>query len=131
MFCHSNVEFSSICILVLCLLVCTVRMIWTAHFSVHILLLHHYKSDFAYISDLYSLVIGLYKSEIWAKDIKKWMTSSICKEFAHFWVVLVRKDMVKKYLISYHFVLLDCFFFRDFWYFRTSFFYIIWSRRSL
>ena len=39
-----------------------------ASLSVHILLLHHYKSDFAHISDLYSLVIGLYKSEIWAKN---------------------------------------------------------------
>ena len=42
-----------------------------ASLSVHILLLHHYKSDFAHISDLYSLVIGLYKSVIRAKDIRK------------------------------------------------------------
>ena len=41
----------------------TVRMISIAHFSVHILLLHHYQSDLAHLSDLYSIVIGLYKSE--------------------------------------------------------------------
>ena len=41
----------------------TVRMISTARFSVGILLLHHYKSDLAHLSDLCSLVIGLYKSE--------------------------------------------------------------------
>ena len=34
-----------------------------ASLSVHILLLHHYRSDFAHLSDLYILVIGLYKSE--------------------------------------------------------------------
>ena len=39
-----------------------------SRFSVHILLLHHYMSDFAHILDLYSLVIGIYKSEIWAKN---------------------------------------------------------------
>ena len=33
-----------------------------AHLAVGILLLHHYKSDFAHLSYLYSLVIGLYKS---------------------------------------------------------------------
>ena len=33
-------------------------------FSVAKLLLHHYKSDLAHISDLYSLVIELYKYEI-------------------------------------------------------------------
>ena len=42
----------------------TVRMIEIAHFSVRILLLHHYKSDLAHLSDLYSLVIGLYKSQM-------------------------------------------------------------------
>ena len=42
----------------------TVWLIEIAHFSVHIQLLHHYKSDLAHISDLYSLVIVLYKSEI-------------------------------------------------------------------
>ena len=41
----------------------TVRMISTARFSVHILLLHHYGSDLAHISDFDSLVIGLSKSE--------------------------------------------------------------------
>ena len=41
----------------------TVRMISTARFSVHILILHHYGSDLAHLSDLYSLGIGLYKSE--------------------------------------------------------------------
>ena len=93
----------------------TVWMISTARFSVHILLLHHYASDLAHLSDLYSLVIGMYKSQIWTKKIlKKRMTSSICTKFAHFLVVSVRKCMVKKYLISYRFVLLDCFFFRGF-----------------
>ena len=97
-------------------LVCfyTVRMIEIAHFSVHILLLHHYKSDFAHTSYLYSLVIGLYKAVIWTKKIKKRMTSSICTQFAHFLVVSVRKCMVKKYLISYRLFLLDRFFFRGF-----------------
>ena len=42
------------------------------------------------------------------------MTSSEPTKFAQFWVVSVRKCMVKKYLISYRFVLLDRFFFRDF-----------------
>ena len=42
----------------------TVRMKWIAHFAVDILLLHHYKSNLAHLSYLYSLVIGLYKSEI-------------------------------------------------------------------
>ena len=37
-------------------------------FSVGKLLLHQYKSDLAHISDLYSLVIELYKSERWAKN---------------------------------------------------------------
>ena len=41
----------------------TVWMISTAHFSVHILLLHHYKSNLAHLSYLYILVLGLYKSE--------------------------------------------------------------------
>ena len=109
----------------------TVRMIEIAHFSVYILLLHHYKSDLAHISDFDSLVIGISQSERWAKNIKKRMTSSIWTKFAHFWVVSARKWMVKKYLISYRFILLDRFFFVIFWYFRTSFFYIIWSRRSL
>ena len=87
---------------------------WDASLSVHILLLHHYKSDLAHISDFDSLVIGLSKSERWAKNIKKWMTSSICMKFAHFWVVLVRKCMVQKFLISYCFDFLDRFVFRDF-----------------
>ena len=41
----------------------TVWMISTARFSVGKLLLYHYKSNLAHISDLYSLVIELYKSE--------------------------------------------------------------------
>ena len=41
----------------------TVRMIEIAHFSVHILLLHHYKSNLSHLSDFDSLVIGLSKSE--------------------------------------------------------------------
>ena len=41
----------------------TVRMISTARFSVHILLLHHYMSNLSHLSDFDSLVIGLLKSE--------------------------------------------------------------------
>ena len=41
-----------------------------AHFAVGILLLHHYRSDLARLSDFYSLVFGIYKSERWAKQIK-------------------------------------------------------------
>ena len=41
----------------------TVRMIEMPRFYVGKLLLHNYKSDLAHISDLYSLVIELYKSE--------------------------------------------------------------------
>ena len=41
------------------------------HFYVGKLLLHHYKSDLAHISDLYSLVIEVYKSERWAKNNQK------------------------------------------------------------
>ena len=41
----------------------TVRMIEIAHFSVGKLLLHHYSSDLAHISDFDSLVIGISKSE--------------------------------------------------------------------
>ena len=41
----------------------TVRMISTAHFSVHILFLHYYKSNLAHLSDLDSLVIRISKSE--------------------------------------------------------------------
>ena len=92
----------------------TFWLISTARFSVHILPLHHYKSDLAHISDFDSFVIGLSKSERWAKIIKKRMTSSICTKFAHFWVVLVRKCMVQKFLISYRFDFFDRFFFRDF-----------------
>ena len=43
---------------------CTVWLKWIAHFAVGILLLHHYKSGLAYLSDFYSLVIVMYKSEI-------------------------------------------------------------------
>ena len=46
----------------------TVLLISTAHFAVGILLLHNYRSNLAHLSDLYSLVIGLYKSEIWANN---------------------------------------------------------------
>ena len=88
----------------------TVWLKWRAHFAVYILLLHHYRSNLANLSDLYSLVIGLYKYERWAKNNQKWRTSSTCTKFAHFWVVPVRKYMVKKYLISDRFDLLDCFF---------------------
>ena len=41
----------------------TVWLIRIAHFSVGILLLHHYKSDLAHLSDFDSLVIGMSKSE--------------------------------------------------------------------
>ena len=41
----------------------TVWLKWIAHFAVGILLLHNYKSDLVHISDLYSLVIGIYISE--------------------------------------------------------------------
>ena len=34
-----------------------------AHFAVDILLLHHYKSNLAYLSDFDSLVLGISKSE--------------------------------------------------------------------
>ena len=44
------------------------RSSWIAHFSVDILLLHHYKSDLAHLSDFDSLVNGLSKSETRAKD---------------------------------------------------------------
>ena len=93
----------------------TVRMISTARFSVHILLLHHYESDLAHISDRYILVIGMYLSEMRAKNIKKQRTSSICTKFAHFLVVSVRKFMVQKFLISYRFVFFIVFFFAIFW----------------
>ena len=61
-----------------------------AHFSVHILLLHHYKRNLAHLSYLYSLVIVMYKYETRAKNNWKWGTSSASTKFAHFWVVLVR-----------------------------------------
>ena len=48
----------------------TVWFKWISQFAVGILLLHHYESDLDYLSDLYSLVIGLYKSERWAKKLK-------------------------------------------------------------
>ena len=40
------------------------RSTWIAHFAVDILLLHHYKSNLAHLSDFDSLVNGLSKSEI-------------------------------------------------------------------
>ena len=40
------------------------RYSWIARFAVDILLLHHYKSDLAHLSDFDSLVNGLPKSEI-------------------------------------------------------------------
>ena len=46
--------------------------------------------------------------------IIKRMTSSICTKFVHFLVVLVRKYMVQKFLISYRFDFLDRFFFATF-----------------
>ena len=108
----------------------TVLLISTARFSVHILLLHHYKSDLAHISDKYISVIELYLSEIRAKQIKKRTIRSICTKFAHFWVVLVRKCMVKRFVISYRFVF--CYnFFCGFLIIPYELFYIISSRRAL
>ena len=52
-------------------LYCTVWLKCIAHFEVDILLLHHYKSDLAHLSDLYSLVIGMYKYERWEKKNKQ------------------------------------------------------------
>ena len=72
----------------------TVRMISTAHFSVHTLLLHHYEINLAHISYFDSLVIQLSKSERWAKNNNKIRTSSTCTKFAQFLVVLVRKCIV-------------------------------------
>ena len=40
------------------------RSSWIAHFAVDILLLHHYKSDLAHLSDFDSLVNELSKSKI-------------------------------------------------------------------
>ena len=40
------------------------RSSWIAHFAVDILLLNHYKSDLAHLSDFDSLVKGIWKSEI-------------------------------------------------------------------
>ena len=48
----------------------TVWMISTARFSVHILLLHHYGSDLAHISDRYSSVIEMYLSEMLEKIVE-------------------------------------------------------------
>ena len=50
---------------------CTVWLVSTARFSVHILLLHHYRSDLAHTSDRCSSVIELYLSEIGAKNYNK------------------------------------------------------------
>ena len=47
------------------------RSLWIAHFAVDILLLHHYKSNLAHLSDFDSLVNGLPKSEIRAKTNEK------------------------------------------------------------
>ena len=48
-------------------------------FSTYILLLHHYKSDLAHISDFYRLVIGLYKSEMRANNNNK--TNDLSMEY--------------------------------------------------
>ena len=48
----------------------TVLLIEMPHFQ-YILLLHHYRSDLALISDFDSLVIGLSKSEKWANNNNK------------------------------------------------------------
>ena len=49
----------------------TVWLVLTARFSVGKLLLHHYKSTLAHISDRCSSVIELYLSEMRARNIKK------------------------------------------------------------
>ena len=54
------------------------------------------------IGTVQSLNCTFLKSE--QKIIKKQMTSSKHTKFAQFWVVSVRKCMVKKFLISYYFV---------------------------
>ena len=41
----------------------TVWLKWIAHFAVDVLLLRHYKSDLAHLSDFDSLVIDIPKSE--------------------------------------------------------------------
>ena len=46
----------------------TAWLISKARISIHILLLHHYKSDLAHISDRYSSVIGMHLSEIRTKN---------------------------------------------------------------
>ena len=88
-----------------------------AHPSVGILILHHYTRDLAHLSDFYRLVIGMYKFERWAKKNRKWRTISELMKFAHFWIVSVRKSMVKKYWISDRFDFFDRFF--------SAFFFII------
>ena len=95
--------------------VCTAWLISTSRFSVGKLLLHHYKSDLAHLSDFDSPMTKLLKYERWAKLLKKWMTSSEHTKFAQFWVVSVRKWMVKRYLISECFSFLDVFFPVMFW----------------
>ena len=52
--------------------------------------------------------------QIWKmskKWIKKWRTSSASTKFTHFWVVSIRRYMVKKYLNSDRFNFLDQLFF--------------------
>ena len=65
-----------------------------------------FSSSFIFVYFSHSIV------QIWkmSKKIKKWRTSSASTEFVHFWVVLVRKYMVKKYLISNCFDFLEPFF---------------------
>ena len=84
----------------------TVWLKWIAHFVVDILFLH--------ICTVYSLGCTNLKDE--QKIIEKWRTSSASTKFAYFWVVSVRKYMVKKYLISDRFDFLEQFFFRVFFY---------------
>ena len=99
----------------LCSRYTTVMLIEMPRFSVAKLLLHHYKSDLAHTSDRCSSVIELYLSETWVKKIEKWMTRSVATKFAQFWVISVRKCMVKKYLISDRFSFLDRLFSVIFW----------------
>ena len=54
------------------------------------------------------------------KVIKEWKTRFTSMKFVHFWVVLVRKCMIKKYLIS------DCFGFLD-WLFSNFVYNSVWD----
>ena len=56
--------FHSYCLVEVGISLYSIRLKWIDHFAVGILLLHHYKSDLADLSDLYILVVVMYKYEI-------------------------------------------------------------------